>query len=253
MDLRKEYERYQQAQRDAPKLAAAAKARNSTTSDRARAARARDLADPERLLKRVAEAQAKEARSIDRIVPSDVQRALLALMRREIKSLLPHPLRGLTDNFTDDAAPLMASLDAQGQAYWGPAPEGGTGYWSGVCRDFWGTVLLTVDLTDPTAILGRYICFHTGLSPTKHASGVWPKGLSSGAWSWDTAIRGAPYMAWEVAEAIPDADPAEYRLIAGKTIGDVRVTIPIPTAAYQNVQQGSAAENKIVTQYPRTH
>lgn len=90
MDLRKEYEQYQQAQRDAPMLAAAAQARNSTTSDR--------------------------------IVPSDVQSALLALMRREIKSLLPHPLRGLTDNFTDDAAPLMASLDAQGQAYWGPAP-----------------------------------------------------------------------------------------------------------------------------------
>lgn len=125
MDLLKEYEQYQQAQRDAPMLAAAAQARNSTTSDRARAARARDLADPERLLKRVAEAQAKEARFIDRIVPSDVQSALLSLMRREIKSLLPHPLRGLTDNFTDDAAPLMASLDAQGQAYWGPAPEEG--------------------------------------------------------------------------------------------------------------------------------
>jgi hypothetical protein len=125
--------------------------------------------------------------------------------------------------------------------------------WTGICREFFGSVLLTVDLTDPDAILGKYICFHTGISPTKHASGTWPKGLSSGAWSWDTEIRGAPYMAWEVAEAIPGTSPAEYRLVAGKTVGDIRVTIPIPTASYQNIQQGSASENKIVTQYPRTH
>lgn len=125
MDLREEYERFQKAQQEAPKLIAKAQAYGSTTSDRARAAAARRDADPERMLKKIAEARAKEARDIDRLVPSELQHALLALMRLEINNLLPHPLRGLTENFTDDEAPLAAKLDAQGQAYWGRAPEGG--------------------------------------------------------------------------------------------------------------------------------
>lgn len=122
MDLREEYERFQKAQQEAPKLIAKAKAYGSTTSDRARAAAARRDADPERMLKKIAEARAKEARDIDRLVPSELQHALLALMRLEINNLLPHPLRGLTECYTDDEAPLVAKLDAQGQAYWG---EGG--------------------------------------------------------------------------------------------------------------------------------
>lgn len=119
MDLREEYERFQKAQQEAPKLIAKAQAYGSTTSDRARAAAARRDADPERMLKKIAEARAKEARDIDRLVPSELQHALLALMRLEINNLLPHPLRGLTECYTDDEAPLVAKLDAQGQAYWG--------------------------------------------------------------------------------------------------------------------------------------
>lgn len=125
MDLREEYERFQKAQQEAPKLIAKAQAYGSTTSDRARAAAARRDADPERMLKKIAEARAKEARDIDRLVPSELQHALLALMRLEINNLLPHPLRGLTECYTDDEAPLVAKLDAQGQAYWGRGPEGG--------------------------------------------------------------------------------------------------------------------------------
>ena len=120
MDLREEYERFQKAQQEAPKLIAKAKAYGSTTSDRARAAAARRDAGPERMLKKIAEARAKEARDIDRLVPSELQHALLALMRLEINNLLPHPLRGLTECYTDDEAPLVAKLDAEGYAYWGP-------------------------------------------------------------------------------------------------------------------------------------
>lgn len=141
MDLREEYERFQKAQQEAPKLIAKAQAYGSTTSDRARAAAARRDADPERMLKKIAEARAKEARDIDRLVPSELQHALLALMRLEINNLLPHPLRGLTECYTDDEAPLVAKLDAQGQAYWGPDMGAG-------CASVYSSYFRVVDASD---------------------------------------------------------------------------------------------------------
>lgn len=207
MDLRKEYERYLAAQQDAQKLEKAAVARSSTTSDRARAARARNQADPERLLKKVA-----EARSIDRIVPADMQRALLALMRREIKSLLPHPLRGLTDNFTDDAAPLMAALDAQGQAYWGPAPEGGTGTWSG--RVFAGGMLVR-DYTRSSAAPDGSLLPH-GLFGND-SSGEYAGSVQGEYIKVDRTSGDCEFIDADAEELFADATQYEYFLIASKT------------------------------------
>ena len=264
MDLREEYERFQKAQQEAPKLIAKAQAYGSTTSDRARAAAARRDAGPERMLKKIAEARAKEARDIDRLVPSELQHALLATMRQELKNLLPHPLRGLTENFTDGEAPLAAMLDAQGQAYWGPGGGGGGGGWDGTAVDFYGTNILTVDITDPEAILGKYIVYHTGLSPTKHPSATWPKNISEGPWAWDTEVRGSPWMSWEVGgDEVKDENgnsysPKRYSLAKGKTCGTIRIPVPIPTKAYQVIQLGagtgtSRTDNGILAQYPRTH
>ena len=136
--------------------------------------------------------------------------------------------------------------------------------WSGIAVNFYGFTLLTVDVTDPEAILGKYICYHTGLSPTKHASGVWPKGASSGAWYWDTTVRGSPWMAWEVGgDEIKDGagnsyTPKRYALAMGKTVGDIHIPVPIPTAAYKNIQLGagtgtSTTDNGILGNYVRAH
>ena len=231
MDLRKEYERYQRAQQDAPKLEAAAHARGSTTSDRARAARARNQADPERLLKKVAEAAAKEARSIDQIVPPDVQRALLALMRREIKSLLPHPLRGLTDNFTDDAAPLMASLDAQGQAYWGkPELAAATGGWSGRVKELYGPLIALVDVSDASNLHGTHIAYNSGYDAENDPDIGVEKIQIYSRWYWvdvpDQGHPSAPWIVWHVADEDLDENgntysPKRYKLTTGATVGDI--------------------------------
>lgn len=210
MDLRKEYERFQQAQQAAPKLEQAAAARSSTTSDRARAARARNQADPKRLLKKVAEAQAKENRFIDRIVPADMQRALMALMRREIKAMLPHPLRGLLDNYTNDEAPLMASLDAQGQAYWGPA--GGGGEWSGRVLDLHGTVIFELDPeASPPVVIGNvYLLIDT----TKEGED---------AVSFSSSFGAVPrYITYKV--GVSDGNGG-YTKKSGYVCGDIRVPL----------------------------
>lgn len=138
------------------------------------------------------------------------------------------------------------------------APAGAETKWDGKAVNFYGGNLLTVDITDPSAILGKYICYHTGLEPTKHASGVWPKGVSSGAWYWDTSVRGSPWMSWEVAEEVPDSSPTEYRLVAGKTCGTIRIPVPIPTEKYQVIQLGagtgaSTTDNGVLANYVRTH
>lgn len=268
MDLREEYERFQKAQQEAPKLIAKAQAYGSTTSDRARAAAARRDADPERMLKKIAEARAKESRDIDRLVPSELQHALLALMRLEINNLLPHPLRGLTECYTDDEAPLAAMLDAQGQAYWGRAPEGGGACWNGKAVDFYGNQILSLDVTDSAEILGKYIVYHTGLSPTKHALATWPKNVSKGPWAWDMIVRGSPWISWEVGgdevkdEAGNSYSSKRYELAVGKTCGTIHIPVPIATPehrlAYQNIQMGAGSgtskdDNGILAQYPRTH
>lgn len=104
MNLRAEYEKHLAAQQALQKLDAKARSFGSTTSDRRRAAAARREADPS-------------------IMPSELQAAVLALVRREMKNMLPHPLRGLTDNYTNYASPLIATLDSEGEAYWGPGQK----------------------------------------------------------------------------------------------------------------------------------
>lgn len=124
MNLRAEYEKHLAAQQALPKLDAKARSFGSTTSDRRRAAAARREADPKQFQKKVAEAYAQETRAINSIMPSELQAAVLALVRREMKNMLPHPLRGLTDNYTNYASPLIATLDSEGEAYWGPGDGG---------------------------------------------------------------------------------------------------------------------------------
>lgn len=124
MNLRAEYEKHLAAQQALQKLDAKARSFGSTTSDRRRAAAARREADPKQFQKKVAEAYAQETRAINSIMPSELQAAVLALVRREMKNMLPHPLRGLTDNYTNYASPLIATLDSEGEAYWGPGDGG---------------------------------------------------------------------------------------------------------------------------------
>lgn len=145
----------------------------------------------------------------------------------------------------------------------GEAGGGGVG-WDGTAVDFYGTNILTVDITDPEAILGKYIVYHTGLSPTKHPAATWPKNISEGPWAWDTEVRGSPWMSWEVGgDEVKDENgnsysPKRYSLAKGKTCGTIRIPVPIPTKAYQVIQLGagtgtSTTDNGILAQYPRTH
>jgi hypothetical protein len=142
--------------------------------------------------------------------------------------------------------------------------DAGSSYWSGVAVDFYGATLITVDLTDPETILGKYFCYHTGLSPTKHADGTWPKGLTAGAWSWCQTVKGSPWMSWEVGgveikdESGDSYTPKRYALISGKTVGDIRITVPIPSSAYQVIQLGagtgtSTTDNGVLANYTRAH
>ena len=141
---------------------------------------------------------------------------------------------------------------------------GGGGGWDGTAVDFYGTNILTVDITDPEAILGKYIVYHTGLSPTKHPSATWPKNISKGPWAWDTEVRGSPWMSWEVGgDEVKDENgnsysPKRYSLAKGKTCGTIRIPVPIPTAAYQVIQLGagtgtSTDDNGVVANYVRAH
>lgn len=145
-----------------------------------------------------------------------------------------------------------------------PGGGGGGGGWDGTAVDFYGTNILTVDITDPEAILGKYIVYHTGLSPTKHPAATWPKNISKGPWAWDTEVRGSPWMSWEVGgDEVKDENgnsysPKRYSLAKGKTCGTIRIPVPIPTKAYQVIQLGagtgtSTTDNGILAQYPRTH
>ena len=145
-----------------------------------------------------------------------------------------------------------------------PGGGGGGVGWDGTAVDFYGTNILTVDITDPEAILGKYIVYHTGLSPTKHPSATWPKNISEGPWAWDTEVRGSPWMSWEVGgDEVKDENgnsysPKRYSLAKGKTCGTIRIPVPIPTKAYQVIQLGagtgtSRTDNGILAQYPRTH
>ena len=138
------------------------------------------------------------------------------------------------------------------------------GGWDGTAVDFYGTNILTVDITDPEAILGKYIVYHTGLSPTKHPSATWPKNISEGPWAWDTEVRGSPWMSWEVGgDEVKDENgnsysPKRYSLAKGKTCGTIRIPVPIPTAAYQVIQLGagtgtSTDDNGVVANYVRAH
>ena len=142
--------------------------------------------------------------------------------------------------------------------------SGGGGGWDGTAVDFYGTNILTVDITDPEAILGKYIVYHTGLSPTKHPSATWPKNISEGPWAWDTEVRGSPWMSWEVGgDEVKDENgnsysPKRYSLAKGKTCGTIRIPVPIPTAAYQVIQLGagtgtSTDDNGVVANYVRAH
>ena len=74
------------------------------------------------------EGEYRKSAQLNAVIPAEIQQQLadrlLATIRQELKDLLPHPLRGLTENFTDGEAPLAAMLDAQGQAYWGPGDGG---------------------------------------------------------------------------------------------------------------------------------
>ncbi len=264
MNLRAEYEKHLAAQQALPKLEAKARSFGSTTSDRRRAAAARREADPKQFQKKVAEAYAQETRAINSIMPSELQAAVLALVRREMKNMLPHPLRGLTDNYTNYASPLIATLDSAGEAYWGPAPEGGGAYWNGKAVDFYGNQILSLDVTDSAEILGKYIVYHTGLSPTKHPLATWPKDVSEGRWAWDMVVRGSPWISWEVGgdevkdEAGNSYSPKRYELAVGKTCGTIHIPVPIPDKAYKVIQLGagtgtSTTDNGILAQYPRTH
>ena len=145
-----------------------------------------------------------------------------------------------------------------------PGGGGGGVGWDGTAVDFYGTNILTVDITDPEAILGKYIVYHTGLSPTKHPAATWPKNISEGPWAWDTEVRGSPWMSWEVGgDEVKDENensysPKRYSIAKGKTCGTVRIPVPIPTKAYQVIQLGagtgtSTTDNGILAQYPRTH
>ena len=138
------------------------------------------------------------------------------------------------------------------------------GGWDGTAVDFYGTNILTVDITDPEAILGKYIVYHTGLSPTKHPAATWPKNISEGPWAWDTEVRGSPWMSWEVGgDEVKDENgnsysPKRYSLAKGKTCGTIRIPVPIPTEAYQVIQLGagtgtSTDDNGVVANYVRAH
>ena len=261
MDLREEYERFQKAQQAAKTASRQAGRIGATDVDRHRA-----YAAKQEMLR--LEGEYRKSAQLNAVIPAEIQQQLadrlLATMRQELKNLLPHPLRGLTENFTDGEAPLAAMLDAQGQAYWGPGGGGGGGGWDGTAVDFYGTNILTVDITDPEAILGKYIVYHTGLSPTKHPAATWPKNISEGPWAWDTEVRGSPWMSWEVGgDEVKDENgnsysPKRYSLAKGKTCGTIRIPVPIPTEAYQVIQLGagtgtSTDDNGILAQYPRTH
>ena len=145
-----------------------------------------------------------------------------------------------------------------------PGGGGGGEGWDGTAVDFYGRKILTVDITDPEAILGKYIVYHTGLSPTKHPAATWPKNISEGRWAWDTEVRGSPWMSWEVGgDEVKDENgnsysPKRYSLAKGKTCGTIRIPVPIPTKAYQVIQLGagtgtSTDDNGVVANYVRAH
>ena len=124
MDLREEYERFQKAQQAAKTASRQAGRIGATDVDRHRA-----YAAKQEMLR--LEGEYRKSAQLNAVIPAEIQQQLadrlLATMRQELKDLLPHPLRGLTENFTDGEAPLAAMLDAQGQAYWGPGGGGGGG------------------------------------------------------------------------------------------------------------------------------
>lgn len=69
------------------------------------------------------EEEVRKQADLNVAIPATVQETLekriLAMVRSEIKNMLPPSLRGLAENFTDGPAPLVATLDATGMSFWG--------------------------------------------------------------------------------------------------------------------------------------
>lgn len=162
------------------------------------------------------EGEYRKSAQLNAVIPAEIQQQLadrlLATIRQELKDLLPHPLRGLTENYTDDEAPLMASLDAQGQAYWGPAPEGGGGEWSGRVLDLHGTVIfeLNPEASPPVVIGNVYLLIDT----TKEGED---------AVSFSSSVGAVPrYITYEV--GVYDG-AGGYTKKSGYVCGDIRVPL----------------------------
>ena len=138
-----------------------------------------------------------------------------------------------------------------------PQEAGDPSKWSGRAYLFYGDGGISpVDVEDDSEILGTHIVCYLGTSTT--SSVIAPSGytrIGSTRFSWHDGVSGAPWISWEVAEVVPDSSPTRYRAISGKTVGDIRVPLPIPASKYMVVQQGSdgSGDNGIVGQYPRTH
>lgn len=145
-----------------------------------------------------------------------------------------------------------------------PGGGGGGACWNGTAVDFYGDQILALDVTDSANILGKYIVYHTGLSPTKHPEATWPNGISEGPWAWDMIVRGPPWISWEVGgDEVKKVNgssysPKRYELAVGKTCGTIHIPVPIPDEAYKVIQLGagtgtSTTDNGILANYPRTH
>lgn len=211
--------------------------------------------------------QAAEAPASSRVrqMLEELQRAdVLNLVARRILDLLPPVLRGLAMNLPNGAgvqlagdhlvACLKGETGGHPQVYWGtPGTPVGGGQWSGVYRDFDG-LPQTIDVSVAAHILGCYLCRWTGMAaasvPPPGGDGT---GLQSG-WYWtDTQpTAGSGYYWRHVADLDEETG---IRTLNANTAGDIVCPVPIPTYAYQVLQQGTdtAGDRGVVGDYVRAH
>lgn len=230
--------------------------------------RGRELTDPfDRMQadERAREYQNKEFYQAVAQTAEAIMRGLFpALFDAELPDILKDLTRNISGSQTDDN-PSTARLAGSG-AYWDDGTlETDFGKWTGVVRDFYGNIIDTVDLSSDTAIMGTHVWFFTGLIANKYTpyNGqsftvdpnnrlFWKDGEHySGSWP--------SFMIWKVADEVLDESGFSYTpkryVRSPHTAGDIRIPVPLGTAKFQVVQQGSGSggDNGVVMQFPRTH
>lgn len=163
----------------------------------------------------------------------------------------------------------FVGIDASQNPIYGPSARtagdihvrrGGAGAWSGRASLFYGDGAISIDVADAVNILGTHIACYLGVSSS--SADIVPSGgtqILSTRFSWVDGPQQAPWLTWVVAEEVLDGGssftPKRYALVSGRTVGDIRVPLPIPAHPYMVIQQGSGlwGDNGIVGEHARAH